>query len=97
MSLRNVPLEQTVTLPDGRSLVVRVGVPQDSYVAQSELSTVAIELLEDGRGIAATDTVLEPEQDSEARGLLRELVAGLESGSLAPTAAALEPLADTLR
>ena len=97
MSLRNAPLEETTTLPDGRTVVVRVGVPEDSYVPKSERSTVAIELFEDGRGIAATDTVLEPEQDSEARGLLREVGSGLASGSLEPTAAALEPLADTLR
>jgi hypothetical protein len=47
--------------------------------------------------VAAIDTVLGPEQDSEARALLRDVVAGLESGELAPTASALEPLADTLR
>jgi hypothetical protein len=97
VSLRTDPLEQTATLPDGRAVVVRVGVPEDSYVPASERSTVAIELFEDGRGIAAMDTVLDPDQDSEARGLIREVVAGLESGSLEPTAAALEPLADTLR
>jgi hypothetical protein len=97
MSLRGEPLEEAVTLPDGRVVTVRVGVPDDPYIAKRELDTVAVELLEDGRGIAAVNTVLEPEQASEGRELLRELVAGLESGSLAPTAAAIEPLADRPR
>jgi hypothetical protein len=97
VSLRSDPLEATVTLPDGRALHVRIGVPADSYVAASELSTVAIELFEHSRPVAAIDTVLAPEQDAEARALLRDVVAGLESGDLAPTASALEPLADTLR
>lgn len=97
MSLRSDPAEATAALPDGRSVHVRIGVPADSYVAASERSTVAIELSEHGRPLAAIDTVLGPEQDSEARALLRDVVAGLESGDLAPTASALEPLADTLR
>ena len=42
------------------------------------------------------NTILEPEQDHEARQLAREIVAGLESGELKPTAAAIEPLADRL-
>ena len=42
-------------------------------------------------------TVLEADQVSEARALAREIVAGLESGDLEPTAAALEPLADQPR
>ena len=34
--------------------------------------------------------------DDEALVLLRHIVDGLESGALAPTASAIEPLADTL-
>jgi hypothetical protein len=41
--------------------------------------------------------VLEADQSSEALALAREIVAGLESGKLEPTAAALEPLADQPR
>src|SRR5689334_13320682 len=44
VSLRGEPLERDVTLPDGTSVHIRIGVPQDSYIAQSELDTVAIEL-----------------------------------------------------
>lgn len=97
MSLRGEPIEQTATLPDGRTIVVRVGVPEDSYIARRELDTVDIELFDGEQHLAAVNTVLGADQDSEARALAREIVAGLESGDLEPTAAALEPLADQPR
>jgi hypothetical protein len=97
VTLRGEPLEQAVTLPDGREVVVRVGVAEDSYVPKRERNTVTVELLHDGRGLAAVDTVLDADQTSEARALLLELVAGLTAGTLLPTAAAIEPLADRLR
>jgi hypothetical protein len=88
----------TATLPDGRSVRVWVGVPEDSYIAQRQLDTVDIELsLVGGNHLAAVNTVLDADQTSEARALAREIVAGLESGKLEPTAAALEPLADQPR
>jgi hypothetical protein len=59
---------------------------------------VAVELsLVGGNHLAAVNTVLEADQTSEALALAREIVAGLESGKLEPTAAALEPLADQPR
>jgi hypothetical protein len=97
MTLRSAPLEQVAALADGREIVVRVGVADDPYIAKSELDTVTLELLENGRGVAAVSTVLDPEQTSEALQLLREVASGLESGALQPTAAAIEPLADELR
>ena len=97
MSLRGRPVEQTASLPDGREVRVRVGVPQDSYIARRDLETVDVELSIEGRAIAAVNTVLDPKQDSAALELAREIVAGLESGNLEPTAAALEPLADEPR
>ena len=96
MSLRN-PIQEDATLPDGRVVHVRVGVPDDSYVPVRQRGTVAVEVFDDGRHLAAVNTVLGVNQDSEARSLLRELVDGLESGALAPTAGAIEPLADRLR
>lgn len=88
----------TATLPDGRVVQVRVGVPDDTYIAKRELDTVDIELLlVGGNHLAAVNTVLEADQVSEARQLAREIVSGLESGELEPTAAALEPLADQPR
>jgi hypothetical protein len=97
MSLRGRPVERAATLPDGRAAVVRVGVPDDPYIASSELETVALELRVEGEVAAALNTVLDPEDESEALELAREAVEGLESGDLEPTAGALEPLADRLR
>lgn len=97
MSLRGTPLEADVTLPDGRIVHVRVGVPEDSYIRKRDLDTVTIELSRNGEHLGAVNTVLDADEQSEARALLNEIVAGLESGALQPTAAALEPLADTLR
>ena len=75
---------------------VRVGVPDDPYIAKKELDTVSLELWEGDEALGAVNTVLEPEHVSEARALAREVAAGLESGALDPTAGALEPLADRL-
>jgi hypothetical protein len=97
VTLRGVPVVETTTLPDGRDVEIRVGVPSDDYVPARELDTVALEVRVAGELVAALNTVLDPEQDSEARALAREIAEGLSSGRLEPTAGALEPLADTLR
>jgi hypothetical protein len=97
MSLRGRPIEQTASLPDGREVRVRVGVPEDSYIPRRELDTVDVELFVGERPIAAVNTVLTAEQESQARQLAREIIAGLQSGELEPTAAAIEPLADEPR
>ena len=96
MSLRT-PIERDATLPDGRVVHVRVGIAADSYIPARELNTVTVELFDDAHHLAAVSTVLDADQSSEARALLAEIVDGLESGSVAPTAGAIEPLADTLR
>ncbi|HET6944805.1 MAG TPA: hypothetical protein VFI01_05630 [Gaiellaceae bacterium] len=97
MTLRSHPVEREATLPDGRVVRIRIGVPDDSYISQKELDTVTIEIYGEGEHLAAVSTVLDAEQTSEARGLAEEIVIGLESGRLLPTAGALEPLADNLR
>ena len=97
MSLRGHPVEQSATLPDGRSVLVRVWVPEDPYIPRKEMDTVDVELREGDQVLAAVNTVLDPDEESEAVALAREIVAGLESGELEPTAGAIEPLADTLR
>jgi hypothetical protein len=98
MSLRGEPLEQEVTLPDGRVVAVRVGVAEDSYIPRRQLDTVVLELWEANRGehLAGVATVLSADDVSAARALVRKVVAGLSDGSLAPTAGALEPLADSV-
>ena len=97
MSLRGEPIETSANLPDGRTLRIRIGVPEDSYISPRELDTVDVELFDGDQHLAAVNTVLGAEQESEARALAREIVAGLEAGKLEPTAAALEPLADEPR
>jgi hypothetical protein len=90
-------IERDVTLPDGRKVVVHVGVPEDPYIACAELETVDVELRSGGHVLAAVNTVLDVDQESEADQLARELVQKLESGEIEPTAHAIEPFADTLR
>jgi hypothetical protein len=97
MSLRGNPVEREATLPNGRVVRIRVGVPQDSYIAQKELDTVTVELFDGNEHLGAVTTVLDADQESEAHALAHEIVVGLESGDLEPTAGAIEPLADTLR
>jgi hypothetical protein len=96
VSLRGSPVEQTAILPDGRRVLVRIAVPEDPYIPRSELDTVAVELSSNGQVLATVNSVLEPEQRSEARAMAREIVTGLESGALEPTAGAIEPFADRL-
>ena len=97
VSLRGQPVEQPVELPDGRSGVVRVAVPDDPYIPRRELDTVALELVLGERVAATVNTVLDADQRDAALELAREVAGGLETGTLEPTAAALEPLAETLR
>jgi hypothetical protein len=96
VSLRAGPLEHDATLPDGRVVRVRIGLPEDGYISPRELDTVTAELYGDGEHLAGVSTILEPDQVDEARKMLHVIVAGLESGELAPTAGAIGPVADTL-
>ena len=96
MSLRT-PITRDALLPDGRVVHVRIGVPADSYIPARELDTVDVELSNDAEHLAAVSTVLDADHVDQAQALLREIVEGLESGTLEPTAGALEPLADRLR
>src|SRR5256885_1276725 len=98
MSLRGEPLEQEVTLPDGRVVAVRVGVAEDSYIPRRQLDTVVLELWDSNGGehLAGVARVLWADAGSAATALVRKVVAGLSDGSLAPPAGALEPLADSV-
>ena len=97
MSLRATPIVEHATLPGGGSVTVWVGVPDDSYIAKSEQSTVDIQLHEGNGVVASLSTVLDPEQDSEARALAREVKAAIEAGEIGLHASELEPFADRLR
>jgi hypothetical protein len=96
MSLRGEPVEEQAMLADGRSLRVRVGVPDDPYIRRRELDTVAVELWEGEQVLATVNSVLSASQTSEARVLAREIVARLEAGELEPTAGAIEPFAERI-
>ena len=97
MTLHETTALETVRLPDGREATVRVGVLPDPYIDRSEIDTVSIEVTIDGEHAAFVNTVLEPEQTEEAASLAREVAAGLRSGELEPTVAAIEPLGERLR
>jgi hypothetical protein len=96
VSLRGEPVEEHATLPDGRRVTIRVGVPEDPYIPKKQLDTVDVELFHGETALAAVNTILDARDTSEARRLARKIADGLESGELAPTAAAIEPLADRL-
>jgi hypothetical protein len=96
VSLRGRPIERETTLPDGRSIVVRVAIASDPYIPRRERATVALELVADGRVAATVNTLLTPTQVNEARKLADEVATRLQSGELQPTAAAIEPLADSI-
>jgi hypothetical protein len=98
VSLRGEPIECEVTLPDGRVVSVRVGIAEDSYIPRRELDTVVLELWDERRGehLAGVTTILSGDDVSAALALVRQVVAGLEDGSLEPTAGALEPIADSV-
>ncbi len=90
-------MEHSARLPDGRNVIVHVGVPDDPYIPRAELETVDVELRSGGHVLAAVNTVLDVDQESEADQLAGEIARKLESGEIEPTAHAIEPLADTLR
>jgi len=96
MSLRGHRIRQTATLPDGRDVEIEVGIAGDPYIGD-RTETVGVEVRAGGEVLATLNTVLDPEQESEALALAREIAAGLESGELEPTAGAIEPLADQPR
>jgi hypothetical protein len=98
MSLRGEPVQREAILPDGRPVSVRVGIAEDSYIPSRELNTVVLELWDEHRGehLAGVTTVLSADDVDAAHALVREVVDGLEAGSIEPTAGALEPFADSV-
>ena len=96
MSLHGNPIHETARLPDGREVSIRVGIAEDSYIADRDLNTVVLEVRA-GRGVLAVlDTILGAEQVDEARHLAERVREGLGSGELEPTAHSLGPLTDEL-
>jgi hypothetical protein len=98
MSLRTAPLVEHASLPGGGTVTVWVGIPDDPYIDdKSRLTTVDIQLHEGNAVVASLSTVLEPDQESEARALAREVKAAIEAGEVGLHASELERFADQLR
>ncbi|MGZ4333236.1 MAG: hypothetical protein ACXVRJ_03065 [Gaiellaceae bacterium] len=98
MSLRTAPVVEHASLPQGGTVTVWVGVPDDPYIDdKTQLRTVDIQLHEGSAVVASLSTVLDPEQDGEGRQLAREVKAALEAGEIGLHADDLEPFADRLR
>jgi len=98
VSLRASPAIEHAALPQGGSVTVWVGVPDDPYIDDKrQLTTVDVQLHEGNNVIASISTVLDPDQVSEAHQLAREVKTALESGEIGLHAHDLEPFADRLR
>jgi hypothetical protein len=98
VTLRAAPVIEHAFLPKGGTVTVWVGVPDDPYFDdKSQLTTVDIQLREGNAVIATLSTVLDPDQDSEALQLAREVKAAIEAGEIGLHASELEPFADRLR
>src|SRR5262245_47704979 len=96
MSLHGNPILETARLPDGRNARIRVGIAEDSYIADRDSNTVVLEVRIGHAVVAVIDTVLDAAQVDEARHLANRVRDGLSSGSLQPTVHSLEPLADAV-
>ena len=89
-------MHETARLPNGGEVAIRVGLAEDSYIADKDMNTVVLEVRV-GRSVVATlDTILDAEQVDEARHLAERVREGLSSGELEPTAHSLGPLTDEL-
>ena len=98
MTLRAGPIMEHANLPQGGSVTVWVGVPDDPYIDDKrQLTNVDVQLLQGSSVIASLTTVLEPEQTMEAEELAREIKAAIEAGEIGLHANDLEPFADRLR
>lgn len=98
MSLRSQPAIEHASLQGGGTVVVWVGVPDDPYITdKSQLTNVDIQLHEGNSILASVTTVLDTDQESEARALAREVKAAIEAGEVGLTAHDLERFADQLR
>jgi hypothetical protein len=91
MSLRTSPVIEHAALPGGGTVTVWVGIPDDPYYDdKSELTTVDIQLHEGNSVVASMSTALEPEQETEAHQLARDVKAAIETGEIGLHAHELE-------
>jgi hypothetical protein len=98
VTLLGSPVIEHASLPNGGTVTVWVGVPDDPYFDdKTQLTTVDIQLREGNSVVASFSTVLDPGQSSEALQLAREVKAAIEAGEIGLHASELEPFADRLR
>jgi hypothetical protein len=98
MSLRTSPVVEHASLPGGGTVTVWVGVPDDPYIDdKTQLTTVDIQLHEGNGVVASMETVLAPDQASEALQLARDVKAAIEAGEIGLHAQEFERFADQLR
>jgi hypothetical protein len=96
MSLRSAPAVREAKLPDGGSVTVWVGVPDDPYVGNQE-TNVDLQLREGDTVLATVTTVLDVAQEHEAHELAGEVQAALEAGEATLSASSIERFADQAR
>jgi hypothetical protein len=97
MSLRTSPAVEHASLPGGGTVTVWVGVPDDPYYDdKSQLTTVDIQLHEGNGIVASMSTSLEPDDESEAHRLAREVKAAIEAGEIGLHAHELERFTDVI-
>ncbi len=96
MSLHGNPVIETAELPDGREAQIRVGIAEDSYIADKDSNTVVLEVRIGSGVVAVIDTILDAAQVDPARHLADRVRDGLHSGELEPKTSALERLADEI-
>jgi hypothetical protein len=97
MSLISAPAVEHATLPDGATVTVWVGVPNDGYIDKHIYRNVDLQLREGDNVLATVTTVLNSNQEHEAHELAREVRAALEAGTIGLYEHDLEPFADRLR
>jgi hypothetical protein len=96
VSLHGHPIVEDAHLPDGRNAHIRVGVAEDSYIPDRESHTVVLEVRIGHSVVAVIDTILDPEQTTEAHHLATRVKEGLSAGELEPSVRSLERLADSV-
>jgi hypothetical protein len=98
MGLRSSPIVEHASLPQGGTVTIWVGIPDDPYIDdKSVLTTVDVQLHEGNSVVASVSTVLDPDEESGARQLARDVKAALEAGEIGLHAHDLERFADELR
>ena len=95
VTLHDSPVIRRASLPDGRTVTVRVALLPDPYVDPREMDTVVLELSQGDDLLGTVETPLSAVDRDEALLLADRVREGLESGALEPTAEGVEQVALT--